>query len=166
MGTLGGSAVRGALNVVLRTDLDGFETRALARLPSLDGGDGWQGSVFWGGAVGKGRMTVGADVLHAPGDHRPQSRDYSRSVWPEGGAFNEAQNISVGGNTVWVIQLDQDGMFTGEGTVPLGDCDPAKGYTGPLSNPPGITSGDKGCGFAYGAIMWEHQPATSRRARS
>ena len=54
LGTLGGSAVRGALNIVLRSDLDGFETRALARMPSREGGDGWQGSVFWGGAVGKG----------------------------------------------------------------------------------------------------------------
>ena len=31
LGTLDGSAVRGALNVVLRNDLDGFETRALSR---------------------------------------------------------------------------------------------------------------------------------------
>ena len=31
LGTLGGSAVRGALNVVLRTDLDGFEARTLVR---------------------------------------------------------------------------------------------------------------------------------------
>ena len=41
LGTLDGSAVRGALNVVLRNDLDGFETRTLARMPSRDGGDGW-----------------------------------------------------------------------------------------------------------------------------
>ena len=40
LGTLDGSTVRGALNVVLRTDLNGFETRAVARMPSRDGGDG------------------------------------------------------------------------------------------------------------------------------
>ena len=153
LGTLGGSAVRGALNVVLRTDLDGFETRVLARMPSRDGGDGWQGSVFWGGAVGKGRMTLGADVLTRQ-EITARSRDYSRSAWKEDGAFNEAQNVSVGGNTVWVVQRDEGGMRTGLRSVALGECDPAKGYTGPLSNPPGITSGDKGCGFAYGAIMW------------
>ena len=153
LGTLGGSAVRGALNVVLRTDLDGFETRALARMPSRDGGDGWQGSVFWGGAVGKGRMTLGADVLTRQ-EITARSRDYSRSVWKEGGAFNETQNVSVGGNTVWVVQRDEDGMRTGVRSVSLGECETAKGYTGPLSNPPGITSGDQGCGFAYGAIMW------------
>ena len=153
LGTFGGSAVRGALNVVLRTDLDGFETRAVARMPSRDGGDGWQGSVFWGGAVGKGRMTLGADVLTRQ-EITARSRDYSRSVWKEGGAFNETQNVSVGGNTVWVVQRDADDAVTGVRSVALGECDPAKGYTGRLSNPPGITSGDKGCGFAYGAIMW------------
>ena len=96
LGTLGGSAVRGALNVVLRNDLDGFEARALTRLPSREGGDGWQGSVFWGGAVGKeGRLSVGVDVLDRQ-EITAQSREYSRSVWQEDGAFNEASNISVG----------------------------------------------------------------------
>ena len=154
LGTLGGSAVRGALNVVLRTDLDGFEARALTRLPSREGGDGWQGSVFWGGVVGKGgRLSVGVDVLDRQ-EITARSREYSRSVWQQGGAFNEAQNISVGGNTVWVIQRGEDGIPTGVRSVALGDCDPAHGYTGPLSNPPGILTGDQGCGFAYGAIMW------------
>lgn len=145
--------MRGALNVVLRNDLDGFETRGVARMPSRDGGDGWQGSAFWGGAVGKGRVTVGADILDRQ-EIASRSRDYSRSAWPEGGAFNEAKNVSVGGNTVWVIQLDDEGEFTGVRSVALGACDPARGDTGPLSNPPGIRSGDKGCGFAYGAIAW------------
>ena len=153
LGTLDGSAVRGALNVVLRTDLDGVETRMVARVPNRDGGEGRQGSVFWGGAVGEGRMTLGADVLRR-GEITARSREYSRSVWTQGGAFNETQNVSVGGNTVWVVQRDEDGRFTDTRSVSLGECDRANGYTGPLSNPPGITSGDKGCGFAYGTIMW------------
>ena len=163
LGTLDGGGARGALNAVLRNDLDGFETRTLARMPSRDGGDGWQGSVFWGGAVGKGRMTIGVDVL----DRREitsQSRDYSRSAWPEGGAFNRAKNVSVGGNTVWVVQRDEDGAVTGVRSVALGDCDPAKGYTGPLGNPPGIRSGDKGCGFAYGAIAWNSRSYRQKSA--
>ena len=156
LGTLDGSAVRGALNVVLRNDLDGFETRAVSRTPSRDGGEGWQGSVFWGGAVSEGRVTFGADVLRRQ-EITSQSREYSRSVWPEGGAFNEAKNVSVGGNTVWVVQRDdQSDEVTGVRSVALGECDPAKGYTGPLGNPPGPPGipGDKGCGFAYGAIAW------------
>ena len=153
LGTLGSSAVRGALNVITRTDLDGFETRAVARMPGREGGDGWQGSVFWGGKAGKGRMTIGADYLKRR-EIAAQSRDYSRSAWQEDGAFSDAQNVSVGGNTVWVVQRDDEGVTTDVRTVALGECDPARGYTGPLSNPPGIRNGDKGCGFAYGAIMW------------
>ena len=153
LGALGGSAVRGALNIVLRNDLDGFELRTVTRMPTRDGGDGWQGSVFWGGAVGEGRMTVGLDVLRRD-EITAQSREYSRSEWAEGGAFNEAQNISVGGNTVYVVQYDDDDNFAGVRSIALGECDPAKGYTGPLRNPPGIRTGDLGCGFAYGAIMW------------
>ena len=162
LGTLDGSAVRGALNIVLRTDLDGVEARVVTRFPTRDGGDGRQGSVFWGGAVGEGRMTFGVDVLQRQ-EITARSRDYSRSVWREGGAFNEAKNISVGGNTVWIVQLDE-GIPTGERSVALGECDPARGYTGPLSNPPGITSGDKGCGFAYGDIMWNTSRHEQRSA--
>ena len=154
LGTLGGSAVRGALNIVLRNDLDGVEVRAVARMPTRDGGDGWQGSAFWGGAVGEGRMTVGVDVLGRE-EIGAWSREHSRSEWTEGGAFDETQNVSVGGNTVWVVERE-DGITTGIRSVALGECDPARGYTGPLDNPPGppVPPGDKGCGFAYGAIMW------------
>ena len=147
--------MRGALNVVLRNRLDGVEARAVARMPSKDGGDGRQGSAFWGGAVGEGRMTLGADVLRRD-EITARSREYSRSVWREDGAFNETRNVSVGGNTVWVIQRDEGGIPTGIRSVALGECGQEEGYTGALSNPPGprVPSGDKGCGFAYGAIMW------------
>ena len=154
LGTLGGSAVRGALNVVLRNDLDGVEVRAVARMPTRDGGTGGQGSAFWGGAVGEGRMTVGVDVLGRE-EIAARSREHSRSEWTAGGAFNEARNVSVGGNTVWIVEVEDDAP-TGIRSVSLGECDPAKGYTGPLSGPPGprVPAGDEGCGFAYGAIMW------------
>ena len=153
LGTLGGSAVRGALNIVLRSDLDGFEARTVVRMPTRDGGDGRQGSVFWGGEVGEGRMTLGVDVLRRE-EITAQSREYSRSEWVEGGAFRETQNVSVGGNTVFVVQYDDEEKFAGVRSVALGKCDRADGYTGPLKNPPGITSDDFGCGFAYGTIMW------------
>ncbi len=154
LGSIGGT-LRGALNIVLRTDLDGFETRTVTRAPSRDGGDAWQGSVFWGGAVGKGgRMTLGVDVLdrqEIPGSRR----EHSRSSWQEGGSFSQARNVSVGGNTVYVVQRDEEGDFTGVRSVALGECDPAQGYTGPLGNPPGIRNGDKGCGFAFGKFWWD-----------
>ncbi len=156
LSTLGGhAAINGAFNIVLRKDLDGFEMRTVTRMPSRDGGDGWQGSVFWGGAVGKGgRMTIGADILDRQ-EILGKNREHSRSEWVEGGSFSQAKNISVGGNTVYVSQKDDQGAPTALRSVPLGDCDPAQGYVGPLSNPPGIRTGDKGCGYAYGNIWWD-----------
>ena len=118
LGTLGAATTRGALNIVLRKDLDGFETRTVTRAPSRDGGDSWQGSVFWGGAVGKGRMTLGADVIdrqEIPGSRR----EHSRSSWVEGGSFSQSKNVSVSGNTVFVIQRDTNGDRTGVRSVPL-----------------------------------------------
>ncbi len=153
LGTLGGHAVRGAINVVLRNSLDGFETRALTRMPSQDGGDGWQGSAFWGGPFGKGRITIGVDALRRQ-EIPARAREHSRSSWTPGGSFSDARNVSVGGNTVWTLQRDAANEITGVRSVALGECDPAAGYTGPLGNPPGIRNGDKGCGFAYGDIMW------------
>ena len=154
LGSVGGT-LRGALNIVLRTDLDGFETRTVTRAPSRKGGDAWQGSVFWGGTVGKGgRMTLGVDALdrqEIPG----KEREHSRSEWVEGGSFSQARNVSVAGNTVYVIQRDNEGDVTGLRSAALGECDPAKGYVPGLSNPPGIRNGDKGCGFAYGNIWWD-----------
>ncbi len=153
LGTLGGSAVRGAINVVLRNTLDGFETRALTRMPSREGGDGWQGSAFWGGAFGEGRITVGVDALRRQ-EIPARAREHSRSVWQRGGSFSGSRNVSVGGNTLWVVQRDDAEGITGVRSIALGECDPEAGYAGPLGNPPGIRNGDKGCGFAYGDIMW------------
>ncbi len=154
-----GSTARGALNIVLRKDLDGFETRAVSRAPSRNGGDAWQGSTFWGGAFGKGRMTLGVDVLdrqETPGSERV----HSRSEWVEDGEFGQMKNVSISGNTVFVVQRTPDsgapGGFrvTGVRSASLGDCDPAHGYV-PGINPAGITNGDRGCGFAFGDIWWD-----------
>ncbi len=168
LGSVGGT-VRGALNIVLRKDLDGFETRAVARAPSREGGEAWQGSAFWGGAFGKGRMTLGVDILdrqETPGSERV----HSRSEWVEDGEFSQMKNVSISGNTVFVVPLeevtntagetviqrerDEDGDPLPTRSAALGDCDPAHGYV-PGTNPAGITSGDKGCGFAFGDIWWD-----------
>ena len=173
LGSIGGTA-RGALNIVLRKDLDGFETRMVARAPGREGGDAWQGSTFWGGAFGKGRMTLGVDVLdrqETPGSERV----HKRSEWVEGGEFSRMKNVSIGGNTAFVVplvavttvdgeevlqrervgaQTDVTSPFKPTRSVALGDCDTAHGYV-PGINPSGITSGDKGCGFAYGDIWWD-----------
>ena len=161
LGTFGGhAAVRGAFNLVLRKDLDGFDVRTVARMPSRDGGDARQGSVVWGGAVGAGgHMTVGVDILDRE-EIAGRTREHSRSEWMEGGSFAEAKNVSVGGNTVYIFDRSAGEVRA----VALGECDPAHGYTGPLSNPPGIDSGDKGCGFAYGNVWWDSASYDQRNA--
>ena len=154
LGTLGGhAAVRGAFNLVLRKDLDGFDVRTVARLPSRDGGEAQQGSAFWGGSIGSGgHLTVGVDILNR-NEISGSSRDHSRSEWTSGGSFAEAKNVSTGGNTVYILDASDNGSLR---TVPLGDCNPEFGYTGKLSNPSGATySDDEGCGFAYGNIWWD-----------
>ncbi len=166
LGRFGTAAIHGAINVVLRKDLDGFETRAVTRIPGKEGGNSWQGGVFWGGPLGEqgGHMAVGVDVLRRQ-EIPSRSREFSRSFWQEGGSFSEAGNVSVGGNTVWVVQRDEEGEFEGMRTVALGDCDPAKGYAGPLRNPPGAgVDGDMGCGFAYGDIAWNTVDFEQRNA--
>ncbi len=151
LGTLGGhAAVRGAFNLVLRQDLDGFDLRAVVRMPGRDGGDARQGGVVWGGAVAGGRLTVGVDILDRQ-EIAGNTREHSRSEWVEGGSFADAKNVSVGGNTVYVFDRSEDELRS----LALGACEPAQGYTGPLGNPPGISSGDKGCGFAYGDFWWD-----------
>ena len=161
LGTIGGhAAVRGAFNLVLRKDLEGFDVRTVARMPSRDGGDARQGSVVWGGAIGTGgHMTVGVDILDRQ-EIVGSTREHSRSEWTEGGSFAEARNVSVGGNTVYIFDTSAGALRT----VALGACDPVHGYTGPLSNPPGIDSGDKGCGFAYGDFWWDSESYDQRNA--
>ena len=150
LGTFGGhAAVRGAFNLVLRKDLDGFDVRAVTRLPSRDGGEAQQGSAVWGGTIGNGgHLTVGVDILNR-NEISGSSRDHSRSEWTSGGSFAEAKNVSTGGNTVYIVNESE------LRAIPLGGCDPAHGYTGPLRNPSGAKPGDKGCGYAYGNVWWD-----------
>ena len=158
LGTFGGGTVRNALNVVLREDWDGAAVRALARQPSRKGGDGYQGSASWGGRIGKGRLSVTADSFRR-GHIASADRDYSRGTWTPNGSFADASNISRGGNTVLIRKpVGSDPRYR---SVALGECDPADGYTGPLTGPPGppVPDTDKGCGFDYSSIMWETDKA-------
>ncbi|MDE2759567.1 MAG: TonB-dependent receptor plug domain-containing protein [Paracoccaceae bacterium] len=162
LGQYGGVAINGAINVIMRKDFDGVETRTLARLPSEDGGDGWQGSVFWGGQINDngGRMSIGVDVLRRE-PIPSRSREFSRSVWKEGGSFSEAKNVSIGGNTLYLFDVQTSSYRTRS----LGDCDPEKGYTGPLERPLAFAPpGDMGCGFAYGNIAWNTSEFEQRTA--
>ena len=152
LGTIAGeAAVRGAFNLILRTDLEGFDVRTVVRQPSRDGGEARQGSVVWGDNIGTdGFVTVGVDIFkrnEIPGNTRP----HSRSEWTEGGDFADAKNVSVGGNTAYILDREESAVRT----LPIGDCDEADGYAGVLNRPSGATSNDQGCGYAYGDIWWD-----------
>ena len=73
LGTLDGSAVRGALNVVLRDDLDGFEARALTRLPSREGRRRLAGQRLLGRSGRRERAPERRrGRARSPGDHRAE----------------------------------------------------------------------------------------------
>ena len=120
-------------------------------MPARDGGDAHHGRVVWSGTIGTGgHMAVGVDILDRK-EIVGSTREHSRSEWVDDGSFAEAKNVRVGGNTVYVFDTSADELRA----VPLGRCDQAHGCTGPFSNPPGIDSGDRGCGFAYGDFWWD-----------
>ena len=140
----GGHAIGGAVNIVLRRDYDGVEVQGSIAQPTSAGGDSEHGSALWGGAVGRGHMTLGVDVFRRQ-EIRDADRDYSRASWTPGGRFADASGVSVGGNTVFIA--------TDDGTIarPLGDC-AGSAYTGVLAEPRGLPG--TGCGFAYADISW------------
>ncbi len=55
----GGHAIGGAVNIVLKRDFEGVEVQVGADYPTGAGGDTEHLSAMWGGAIGKGHLTVG-----------------------------------------------------------------------------------------------------------
>ncbi len=145
----GGHAIGGAINIVLKRDLEGLQVQASPAWTTEAGGAFGQGSVLWGSALGRGHLTIGADLFRRE-KIRDKDRDYSRASWTPGGPFAETANVSVGGNT---LLLNTDGKTVGRS---LGKCE-GSAYTGVLTQPPGASSGT-GCGFAYADVAWHLEP--------
>ncbi|MYK06583.1 MAG: TonB-dependent receptor [Synechococcus sp. SB0670_bin_20] len=145
-----GVADPGTINIVLRRDYEGFEVAALGGLPQASSGATGQASLLWGGGVGSGHLVVGVDSLHK-GEIPGADRDYSRAKWSTGGHFADTAGVSVGGNTVFFRDRDDEDRTVVRARA-LGPCPPSLGYTGVLSNPAGASG--EGCGFAYGNIWW------------
>ena len=145
----GGHAIGGAINIVLKRDLEGLQIQASPAWTTQAGGDFGQGSVLWGSALGRGHLTIGADLFRRE-TIRDKDRSYSRASWIPGGPFADTSGVSVGGNTLLVN--------TGSKTVgrALGKCE-GSAYTGVLTQPPGAASGT-GCGFAYADIARHLEP--------
>ena len=163
VGLHGGAATAGAVNIVLRHDLEGAEVRLGGERPAEPGGDAEHGSVMWGGAIGEGRMLIGADVFRRE-EIRSTDRDFSRARWTPGGSFADASGVNEGGNTVYIPTRGRDAQDNPIDYVPdapenvrsiarpLGDCT-GSAYTGALADPGGVPG--TGCGFAYDQISWQ-----------
>ena len=141
----GGQAIGGAVNIVLRRDLDGVELQGNLTRPSRRGGDAEHVSAVWGGAVGRGQVMVGMDGFRRE-EIRRADRDYSRALWAPGGSFADVSGVSAAGNTVF-IPTDEGGSIARA----LGDCT-GSAYTGVLTEPFGLPG--TGCGFAYANSAW------------
>ncbi len=149
----GGHAIGGAVNIVLKRDLDGLQVQASPAWTTQAGGDFGQGSVLWGSALGRGHLTIGADLFRRE-EIRDRDRGYSRASWTPGGSFADTTGVSVGGNTLLIATGTGDDRKTVGRS--LGNCE-GSAYTGVLAQPPGASSGI-GCGFAYADIAWHLQP--------
>ena len=76
------------VNIVLRKDFEGFDATARSGLPSPKGMDSRIGRVFWGGAPGHGRLTIGA-VSFGRDELRARDRDFGRAMYTPGGSFTD-----------------------------------------------------------------------------
>ena len=141
----GVDALTGAINIVLRNDYEGTEVSAGAGLPTQEGRDSQHGNALWGGALGRGQVTIG--VAHIGREEvRDKDRDFSKARWTPGGSIIDTTGVSISGNTLIAVP---------EGAVPprakalsLGPCDPSV-YTGVLTHPAGEV-----CGYPYAQIAW------------
>ena len=148
----GGHAIGGAVNIVLKRDLEGLQVQASPAWTTQAGGDFGQGSVLWGSALGRGHLTIGADLFRRE-EILEKDRAYSRASWTPGGSFADTTGVSTRGNTLFITTGTGDDRRTVARS--LGECERST-YTGVLTNPRGISGA--GCGFAYADIAWHLQP--------
>lgn len=129
------------VNIVLKRGLEGAEVSGAAGRPVLPGLDTHHASAVFGSELGRGHVLVAADrwaVQEVP----DAEREFSRAKWTPGGSFSDAQGVSTGGNTAYIVGL---------GARTLGDCNPDV-YAGVLRNPRGIAG--EGCAYAYADLSW------------
>ena len=144
-----GRATVASINIVFRTDYEGFEIRSGVARPHSEGGDSEHLSTLWGSSFGQGHLIVGAEIFRRD-EVRDADRNYSRAMYTPGGSFADTQGVSVGGNTLLLTTNDGKKIV-----APLNDCDESI-YTGILTLPPDKMRGSV-CGFAYADISWHLQ---------
>ena len=104
----GGAAIGGAINIVLRRDVQGIEAQTTFHRPTDPGGDGEHASALWGGPLGDGHLLIGVDVFRRA-EVRRADRDCSRAAWTPGGSFADTVGVSENGNTVCIPTVSRDG---------------------------------------------------------
>ncbi len=142
----------GAINIVLRHGFEGATAWAGTERPARPGSEIENTGAMWGGKVGRGRLTVGVEGFRQA-EIRRKDRAHTRSSWTEGGTFADTAGVSVGGNTVFIVDGKGTDSRQDDTTIarPLGACS-GGGYTGVLSNP--FSQPGSGCGFAWADIAW------------
>ena len=112
----GGDAMSGAVNIVLKRNVEGLQIQASPTWTTQPGGEFGQGSVVWGSKVGDGHVTMGFDVYRqAP--ILEDDRSHSRTSYTPGGPFADTTGVSVGGNTMYLKNTQGRTIAR-----PLGNC--------------------------------------------
>ena len=104
----GGAAIGGAINIVLRRDVQGIEAQTTFHRPTDPGGDGEHASALWGGPLGDGHLLIGVDVFRRA-EVRRADRDCSRAASTPGGSFADTVGVSENGNTVCIPTVSRGG---------------------------------------------------------
>ena len=142
-----GKATTALINIVFRNDYEGLEVRSGIARPRAEGGDSEYLSTIWGSSLGEGHIIFGAEMFRR-NEVRDADRDYSRAIYSPGGFLEDAQGVSVGGNTLFLTTADGK-----EVTAPLGDCDEST-YTGIFTTSSRDNMPGSACGFAHADISW------------
>ena len=142
-----GKATSALINIVFRNDYEGLEVRSGIARPRAEGGDSEYLGTLWGGTLGEGHITFGAEMFRRD-EVRDADRDYSRAIYAPGGSLADARGVSAGGNTLFLATADGRKV-----TASLGDCDESA-YAGILTTSSGNNMPGSVCGFAHADISW------------
>ena len=135
-----GAPIGSVVNIVLKKGGGGNEVQFGLGVPNREGGGTEHASTIWGADTSDGNFTIGAARIKREGVIA-RDRSYTRAKWEEGGSFEAASGVSVGGNTYFDLGFER--------TYVLGDCD-TEIYTGPLT----YKDKGEGCGFPWANHAW------------
>ncbi|MEQ8802318.1 MAG: TonB-dependent receptor plug domain-containing protein, partial [Haliea sp.] len=129
----GSDAVTGVVNVILKSDMDGFEGSIQTGQSEVGDAEEYKASLGWGGSFAndRARIMVGAELFETKGVVDQKSRSWARDEWqlvqnPNFGMEGEPQFITA--SNVKILPSTRGGFITsgplagtqfGEGGVPM-----------------------------------------------